>query len=155
MISAAEMPGISCGDCGLPISLPLASVPSNPEEVLCPACQKQAKLRETLEFLIVPTIINEAGERVDADGEPEEGSWRLEAWREGREVGHAKFDVWEDGSGGYGNLLLLQISVAKDLQRQGIATAMLNELSSRYECAISVEDFTPDGYALFGGKYHW
>ena len=108
-----------------------------------------------LEFLIVPTLVNEAGEPVDADGEPEEGSWRLEAWSQGREVGHAKFDVWENDAGGYHNLLLLQISVDKDLRRRGIATAMLNELSVHYECPIAVEDFTPDGYALFNGKYHW
>ena len=119
------------------------------------SAQDREELLDSLEFTLTPTLTNDQGEYVDTNGEPEEGSWHLEAWSEGRNVGHAKFDVWANDSGGYKSLLLLQISVEKDLRRQGIATAILNELSSRYECPISVEDFTPDGRALFDGRYTW
>ena len=79
----------------------------------------------------------------------DEGEWRLEAARAGVPVGHAKFDV------GPGHLLLLQITVPEVVRRQGIATAMLRYLAATYERPISVEDFFPDGAALFGGHYTW
>jgi GNAT superfamily N-acetyltransferase len=150
-----ETQKVPCPNCGLPVPMPLGWDGSRPEEALCNACYEKEELLNNLEFTLEVTPTNDEGEYVDASGEPDEGSWHLETWYEGRNVGHAKFDVWENGSGGYSHLLLLQISVDQDMQRRGIATAMLNELSRRYECSISVEDFTPDGRALFGDKYHW
>lgn len=110
--------------------------------------KNKKKIPEGLEFRI---LLSEP----DEEGEPDEGEWRIEAWYDGQEVGHAKFDVWFGDDHVYTNLLILQISVDERFRRLGIATAILNELSSHYECPINVEDFTPDGRALFGGRYHW